>query len=537
MTIYVVGVLMMFVIYVIVGNYAGRRVKEVEDYYVAGRNGNTLLIVGSLIASYLSTVAFMGEVGFSYDGYLLPFLFMYVTCSTGYYLGARFFGRYIRRVKVLTIPQFFGDRFQSKRIQILAGIVTIVGISSYLVAVSQGTALLLSEIMGTSYLVSLLITWAIYISVSLYAGSRGVLITETLMFGIFTVMALISVPYISQNVGGWKESIIQAVLIPEKPGLYDWHGVVEGDFAYMGTPFDVGMWIVALSIIWIIVISISPWQASRYLMARDEHVVMRSGIIAPVMAVLVVTLIHFSVTSINVLDFAITPSERVYISTAIEYFPVWLGIIVCGGILSAGLSSCITFITLIGFSLSNDVYEKLSGKNNHGISLKGSRIAMAIVGFIVLVITYFQPPAVMWISYFAATLFGVSWAVIGFMAVWSKKITEQGAFWSMVAGIASFVGFKLVATFGDVYFAIRPELLSLAISLIVVFIVNSFTKVTEAQIQYRNEMHIVPPELSNPADIKTTMVYPKIAIGFGLALIVIMYFIYYVPYQEAISML
>ena len=30
---------------------------------------------------------------------------------------------------------------------------------------------------------------------------------------------------------------------------------------------------------WGIVVAVSPWQASRYLMARDEHTVIRSAII------------------------------------------------------------------------------------------------------------------------------------------------------------------------------------------------------------------------------------------------------------------
>ena len=53
-----------------------KKVKNIEDYYVAGRNAPTLFIVGTLVASYLSSVAFMGEVGFSYDGYVIAFLIL-----------------------------------------------------------------------------------------------------------------------------------------------------------------------------------------------------------------------------------------------------------------------------------------------------------------------------------------------------------------------------------------------------------------------------------------------------------------------------
>ena len=51
--------------YLSIGWYAGRRVKDLEDFFVAGRNAPTLLILGTLVASFMSTNAFMGEAGMS----------------------------------------------------------------------------------------------------------------------------------------------------------------------------------------------------------------------------------------------------------------------------------------------------------------------------------------------------------------------------------------------------------------------------------------------------------------------------------------
>lgn len=44
MNLYAVGILA----YLAVGNYAGRKVKQLEDYFVAGRQPPTLLIAGPL---------------------------------------------------------------------------------------------------------------------------------------------------------------------------------------------------------------------------------------------------------------------------------------------------------------------------------------------------------------------------------------------------------------------------------------------------------------------------------------------------------
>ncbi len=58
-----IGVIASFIIIAVIGMLVSRKVSSAEDYYVSGRNAPTILIVGSLVASYFSTVTFMGEVG------------------------------------------------------------------------------------------------------------------------------------------------------------------------------------------------------------------------------------------------------------------------------------------------------------------------------------------------------------------------------------------------------------------------------------------------------------------------------------------
>jgi len=63
MNIYAIVILLSVFIYLSVGLYVGRKVKHLDDYYVAGRNPSTLLIVGMLVANVVSTNSFMGETG------------------------------------------------------------------------------------------------------------------------------------------------------------------------------------------------------------------------------------------------------------------------------------------------------------------------------------------------------------------------------------------------------------------------------------------------------------------------------------------
>ena len=80
MNIYTITILISILTYVALGNYAGRKVKDVEDYFVVGRQAPTLLIVGTLVASFLSTNTFLGDAGFTYSfnasRILIPGLFL-----------------------------------------------------------------------------------------------------------------------------------------------------------------------------------------------------------------------------------------------------------------------------------------------------------------------------------------------------------------------------------------------------------------------------------------------------------------------------
>src|SRR5699024_8502792 len=236
--IYTIGALVSFVIYLLVGLVVSKKVKDLEDYYVSGRNAPTLLIVGSLVASYLSTVAFMGDSAFSYEGYGLPMLIMSIFVLPGYITGVMFFGRYLRRSKALTLPEYFGKRFNSKGVRLAAAITLIIGITAYLVAVTQGAGLLLSEITGINYTLSLILITFIFTAITFSAGAKGVLITDTLMFLVFTIATFLSIPYILKAAGGVTDAIINASNLSEKPDIMTWHGITSTD-AYMGYSFDL----------------------------------------------------------------------------------------------------------------------------------------------------------------------------------------------------------------------------------------------------------------------------------------------------------
>ena len=209
MNIYLIGVIVSMIIYLVVGSVAGKKVKNIDDYYVAGRKAPTILIVGSLVASFLSTGAFLGDTGEVYSGFFMPIVIVGVMQGTGYLFGSTLFGRYIRRSEALTLPEYFGKRFADKKIRVLAGITTIVAVTAYMLSAMQGISTLMSSITGLNYSLCVVIAWVSFAAFTIWSGSSGVLITDTIMFLVFLAAALIGLPYIVDAAGGWFPAIAE----------------------------------------------------------------------------------------------------------------------------------------------------------------------------------------------------------------------------------------------------------------------------------------------------------------------------------------
>ena len=531
MDIYTSTILISLVIYIAVGYYAGLRVKKLEDYFVAGRRAPTLLIVGTLVASVLSTNIFLGETGFVYEGQAGPYLLWPPIAAMGYIFGALLFGRYLRRSQAITVADYFGQRFNSQRVQTAAGITIIFGLGGYLLAVTQGVAFLLTHITDFSFTQALIISWFSYTALTMYSGTRGVILTDTLMFLLFTSVAVLALVFLVQDAGGWATAVQSLATLPDKPDLMAWHGMVGED-----TPFssvlDFTLWNITLALAWGLVYAVSPWQSSRYLIARDEHVVVRAACIAAIFLILMELTLYAAGAVINLSDSGIQPSEEVIIYAALNLLPELLGALLLAGITAAGLSSASTFLSLVGFSVSNDLFRHDAVDETR--MLKLSRLTMLGVGLVILVIAFYSPVDIFWLTYFVGTLFASSWGAVALMSVWSKRITADAAFWGIVSGFVFNAVPKALEYLEwiDLPFWLDPILLGGLVSLVVVLVISRFNHVSREEQVFRMQLHRVPEHEINKTKLRFTRYAPLLLAVYSLTICIILITIYVQPYQE-----
>jgi len=533
LSVYAFGLLISIIVYLAVGSYAGRKVKHLEDYFVAGRNAPTLLIVGTLVASLMSTNAFMGETGLGYSGYPAVIIILTAVNCIGYTAGGLYFGRFLRRSRALTVAEYFGQRFLSRRVQVVAGITIVLGCTGYLVMVTQGTATIIHEVTGLPFTATLFVAWAGYTLFTLYSGSRGVVLTDTMMFLLFATVAFLGLAFIVEDAGGWFATIKGLATFEPKPGIISWHGV-NGPDAVWKTPAESLTYAIILGIAWGIVVAVSPWQASRYLMARNEHTVIRSATITAGVVMVLYLVLMLSGAAINLINPGIDPAQENMVWAAMNVMPTFVGVLLMSGILAAGLSSASTFLSLVGFSASNDIAPTKSTDDQ--VRLKMSRRAMFIISLAALTIAYLLPEGkLFWITYFAGTLFASSWGPVAFMSVWSSRITEAGAFWGIIAGLAGNIVTNALALLHivDLPVILDPILVGVALSYITVEFVSHKTTVSEQEHALRERLHRVPESEIDPVKLRRTLLWPKILIASGVLVSILMMKFYVAPYREA----
>jgi len=513
-------------IYVVIGSYAGRSIKKLDDYFVAGRRAPTLLILGTLVASVMSTAIFMGEAAFTYNSQFGAYLLFPGIAVTGYMLGALFFGVYIRRSRAPTVADYFGHRFQSRRLQQFAGFTIILGLGGYLLIVTQGAAILLSDLTSLPFITSLLITWFSYTLFTMYAGSKGVIITDTLMFLVFMTATVIFVVYIVDGFGGISAAVTDMARLESKAGIASWTGII-GEGTDWPKPLDYVIWAVVMDIAWALVYAVGPWQASRHLMARNEHVVLRAAILACFCVIILQMLVYGAGGLMNLAKTDISPSETVLIWAAKSIVPELLGAFLLAGIVAAALSSASTFLSLVGFSVSNDM-----GRKPLALTVNTTRRIMLLTSVIVLVCCYFFPPNIFWFMLFIGTVFASSWGPVGLMSIWSKRITEDAAFWGMVSGffmnvIPATIDYLGIYHMPEYY----PAVIGTVTSVAVILVVSARGKVSREERIYRLRLHQTPPSEIDRDKTRKTLLAPLGLIVYGTAMPFLLIRYYVIPYQ------
>ena len=201
----------------LVGVYAGRRVKDSADFVVAGRRLGILLATGTLAATWFGTGTVLGAAGAAYKGGFLAIIADPFGAALCLFLAGLFYVRMMRRMGVSTIAEFFERRF-GKTAGVVAAACTIPAYLGWVASLMVGFGKIIHALTGLDAVVGTCLGAAIVLIYTTVGGMWAVTLTDFIQVAVLTLGLIFMTPVLLSDMGGW--AAIRAQLPDDQFYLY-----------------------------------------------------------------------------------------------------------------------------------------------------------------------------------------------------------------------------------------------------------------------------------------------------------------------------
>ncbi len=442
-----------FAIMVGVGIYSRRHVTSVDGFVLGGRSVGPWLTAFAYGTSYFSAVVFVGYAG--------QFGWKYGIASTWIGIGNAVLGSLLawvvlgRRTKVMTqhlgsrtMPDFFGQRYDSKALKITASVIVFVFLIPYTASVYNGLSRLFEMAFNIPY------TWCVIVMAAftaLYVILGGYMATAINDFiqGIIMLIGIVAViAAVLSGQGGFMNAISEMAQIPSDVAVTQGQ---PGAFTSFFGPDPLNL----LGVV--VLTSLGTWglpqMIGKFYAIKDEKSINTGTVISTLFAIVVSGGCYFLGGFARLFD-----SSQIYDKTGAVVYDsiipymlsalpdILIGIVVVL-VLSASMSTLSSLVLTSSSTLTLDLLKDNVMKN---MTEKKQIITMQalIVFFIVVsVIIALDPPT------FIAQLMGISWGALAgaFLApflygLYWKGVTRAGVWAGFIAGVGltvsnMFIGF------------------------------------------------------------------------------------------------
>ena len=209
----ILAVFVYLLVVVYLGYLGWKRTKNASDYMLAGRKAHPVVMALSYGSTFISTSAI---VGFGGVAAMFGMSLLWLTvCNVfvGIYIAFVVLGGRTRKIghalDAHTFPEFLGRRYESRFIQIYAGLVIFLFMPLYTAAVLIGGSEFIATHFGIPYAPALLVFAVLTAGYVVAGGLKGVMYTDALQGGIMfvgmTVLLIASYALVGGVVTGHTE--------------------------------------------------------------------------------------------------------------------------------------------------------------------------------------------------------------------------------------------------------------------------------------------------------------------------------------------
>jgi SSS family solute:Na+ symporter/sodium/proline symporter len=443
--------LILFVLVMIaVGVYSKTKVKSSDDFFLGGRNMGGWISAFAYGTSYFSAVIFIGYAGGLGWNFGVSTTWIGIgNAIFGCWLAWRVLAKKTRdmthRLDARTMPEFFEKRYQSKNMKFIAALVMFVFLVPYTASVYKGLGYIFESSFGIGFNTVVLVM-AILTAIYLILGGYVATAINDFIQGIIMIIGSIAmVIYVlnSDLVGGFSSALTK--LSELEPGL--------GSFIPNSSQLIPLMSLVLMTSfgVWGL-----PQMVHKFYAVKDDEAIRRGTIISTLFAFIIGISTYFT-GSLGRLFFiengvAVMPNANpdMVVPLMLERaLPDALMGIIIVLILSASMSTLAALVLVSSSTISIDF---IKGFIKPDLSDKKTTSYMRIFCILFVLLSYFMAVSQ---SNTIVYLMSLSWGVVSGMflgpyvwGIWSKKVTNLGAWAGFLSGAIVIGGYIILQTLG-----------------------------------------------------------------------------------------
>ena len=490
MALKIIILLAFFTVMVCVGLYCRKHATDVNGFVLGGRSVGPWLTAFAYGTSYFSAVIFVGYAG--------QFGWKFGIASTWIGLGNAIIGSLLawvilgRRTRVMTqhlssatMPDFFGKRFDSNALKIVASALIFIFLIPYTASLYNGLSRLFEMAFGIDYSICVIVM-AVLTGIYVIAGGYMATAMNDFIQGIIMLFGIVAVIAAVLHAQGGFMSALSNLAAVSDPATSDIPGVFNSFFG----PDPFGLLCV------VILTSLGTWglpqMVQKFYAIKSEQSIAKGTIISTLFATVVAGGCYF----LGGFGRLFSTPEKVaetgfdaLIPTMLENLPTIIIAVVVVLVLSASMSTLSSLVLTSSSTLTLDFLKNTVAKNmsekTQLITMRALIVVFIGISVVIAIVQYKSNVT------FIAQLMGISWGALAgaFLApflygLYLKRTSKAAVWFCFIFGAGLLTANLLFRPAFPVLLQspINCGAFAMIVGLIVVPIISLFTKAPKKEV-------------------------------------------------------
>ncbi len=430
-----------------VGKSGFKKTNNIRDFYVAGNSLGLFKSIFTFTATWFSAASMQGLTGTLFAYGYSAILFSVI----GWFFGAALLVLVANRLKeydVLTVPEYFKYRYDSKLLQAMGGLVITFSYVLYIIIQIRGFGIVMSELLDIHYTIAILLIH-LFVIYTTFGGLFSIANTDKLNFILIFIGTTLAMYMILKDVNGIINMHREASMIATKPFESFPDQTLKGGLL---DPFAKGLQPPVIMIAgffgWGLGLAANPQYAIRIVSAKNKKVAIKMICFS----VLILSIIYVNIMIIGIGARVLVPAVGI-IDSMDEIFPYIINNVIYSklsgliliSIAAAAISTANSQLLILASGFSYDIYKNLiNPKVGEEKFLNINRIIIFIAGTVSLIMSVKPPESLLSFGADIWGIFTVTFFIPLYGGLYWKKATKKGAIYSFFGGCITMVIFHLM---------------------------------------------------------------------------------------------